>query len=158
MTHTDVRCSMNHSIGLTHPSHPVSKLRRTPKLRLHAGFLLLGLALSGLSCTAPPRAADEAVVLSRARVELGRGLRQVRVEAALLDTSRAPFRAQVDLSAVNVTSRKIRGYFQWKDEAGINLGGRAEQTKSIRYGTVVSFTSFAPSPEAYQYVFIAQNG
>ena len=86
--------------------------------------------------------------MSRARVELGRGLRHVKVDAALLDTSRNPYRAQVDLSTASNISRKVRGYFQWKDEAGVTLGGRAEQTKSIRYGQGVTFTSFAPSPEA----------
>ena len=134
----------------------MSKLRSNSRLRLHAGLLLLGLALPSLSCTTPSQAAEEAAGLTRARVEFGRGLRHVQVDAALLDTSGKPLRGQVDLSTSSNIFRKVRGYFQWKDEAGLDLGGRAEQTKSIRYGKAVSFTSFAPSPEAFQYVFIAQ--
>ena len=131
-------------------------MRLSPKLHISAVLLLLGLALPAPSC-ATARVVDDAEGLSRARVQLGRGLRFVQVDQALLDTSGPPLRAQVDLSNRSNVSKQVRGYFQWKDEAGINLGGRADQVKSVRQGEVVSFTSFAPSPEAYQYVFIARN-
>jgi len=106
----------------------------------------------------PSQTAEKPAQLTRARVELDSGLYHVHVDAALLNTSGTLLQAQVDLSSSSNISRKVRGYFQWKDAAGLDLGGRAEQTKSIRDGRAISFTSFAPSPEAFQYVFHARGG
>lgn len=140
------------------PDHSVSNLNRNSMLRRLVGLLFLGMTLPILSCMAPSHTAEMTGELTRARVELASGLYHVHVDAALLDTSGTLLRAQVDLSTSSNISRKVRGYFQWKDAAGIDLGGRAEQTKSIRGGRAISFTSFAPSPEAFQYVFHARGG
>lgn len=133
-------------------------MRRSPKSSATAAALVL-CALSSLAChpnvrTGSQIAADD-VGLRRTQVELGRGLRDVRVEEALLDSATAPLRGQVTLSYRGQGARRVYGAFQWKDEAGINLGGRVEVMKQLRRGEPVTFTGHAPSPEAFSYVFDA---
>lgn len=117
-------------------------------------------ALSGAACESTTRvggpATEQAPELKRAQVEKGRGLRDVRVEEALLDAASVPMRGQVTLSYRSQGSRRVTGAFQWKDQAGINVGGRVEVKRVLKLGEPGTFTGFAPSPQAYRYVFYAR--
>ncbi len=135
----------------------MSDFRRVAKRPL-TGLVLLAVSMMGLGCVTPSQPVPGQGEPIRAEVELGKGLRSIRVEAALLDTSGSILRGQVELSNQSPISAELRGYFQWKDVTGINLGGTATEMRTLRSGSSASFTSYAPSPEAYRYVFVATKG